>query len=407
LKWKKAPQPRHLDLAWIKGGYVNLNYEVGGGLMRKYFTLLIVCLFFMAIGGLAGAQGSPHDKLVVGVNVVGVDQLTEQQQATLIEQLRHEGVKTIRTGMSNDKYVAFIIRAYQAGIGTIAIVYPEKGGTGKHTSAVDPSIRRLWGVAAYSDNDPNGFRTWFTPRLAAVEAAGVHLACVELGNEFNTARFNGDFPDPGTKRVLGISDLNNQRDSEGQAVANGFRSYLKIMAVMREMLNHSRLNAKTTLISGGLAPEGLPGPLMYGGAGDAVSLPDTIEFLRQNGMDKLVDGYGVHFYPNNNPHQSTPERAQVIEKNGIFAACKVGDKPCWLTEWAFNNTDKSCPIDDTGRLHLVQSERTVFQTYVAQNRLGAVIYYSWSGGPKDSENQGAIFRCGALTDAGKLALNPF
>jgi hypothetical protein len=31
----------------------------------------------------------------------------------------------------------------------------------------------------------------------------------------------------------------------------------------------------------------------------------------------------------------------------------------------------------------------------------------WNGDhPGDNENTGAIFRCGALTDAGKLALSP-
>src|ERR1700733_5280135 len=41
-------------------------YEDDRGFVRKYFTLLIACLFFLAIGSLASAQGSQHDKVTGG-----------------------------------------------------------------------------------------------------------------------------------------------------------------------------------------------------------------------------------------------------------------------------------------------------------------------------------------------------
>jgi hypothetical protein len=42
-------------------------------------------------------------------------------------------------------------------------------------------------------------------------------------------------------------------------------------------------------------------------------------------------------------------------------------------------------------------------TFVRQGRLAAIIYYNWTALP-GFETQ-AIFRCGELTDAGKLALS--
>ncbi|MEO6841390.1 MAG: hypothetical protein ABI192_11550 [Bradyrhizobium sp.] len=51
-------------------------------------------------------------------------------------------------------------------------------------------------------------------------------------------------------------------------------------------------------------------------------------------------------------------------------------------------------------------ERNAFKQFAGQGRLAAAIYFFWSGSPGDRENKGAVFRCNALTDAGKLALSP-
>jgi hypothetical protein len=343
---------------------------------------------------------------LVGVNIVGPDQLDDQQQDALIAQLRHDNVKTIRTGFVNDKNVLFIIRAHKAGISTVGLVFPDQIVAGKQKSPADPTVGRHWGVPAYSDLDPEGFKNAFAPHLAALEAAGVKLVAIELGNEFNTPAFNGDFILPGSGRVLGISDLKNRNDPEGRAIAAGFLAYLKVLAVLKDIRDHSQLSKTTSIISGGLADIGIAGTVKPHGHADYVSIPDTIEFLRQNGMDKLVDAYGIHTYPNSDPHQSVPTRIQTIEQRGLFAACRQGAKQCWLTEWGFSRADKSCPIDDDVRLRLVQSERQVFLRYIQEARLAAAFYYAWSGLPKDTENEWAVFRCGGLTDAGKLAIGP-
>jgi hypothetical protein len=54
---------------------------------------------------------------------------------------------------------------------------------------------------------------------------------------------------------------------------------------------------------------------------------------------------------------------------------------------------------------LVQAERVTPKHFIDQGRLAASLYYSWDGDfPGQTENMGVIFRCGSLTDAGKLAL---
>jgi hypothetical protein len=70
---------------------------------------------------------------------------------------------------------------------------------------------------------PAAFTHAIRPMLDKLETAGVRLAACGLGNEIITSRFNGDIADPGSGRELGLQDVNNPNDAEGQAVASGYR----------------------------------------------------------------------------------------------------------------------------------------------------------------------------------------
>lgn len=292
-------------------------------------------------------------------------------------------MKTIRAGLVAYN-IDFIIKAYQRGISSVVIVFPYWG-------------KKTWSDVTLSEIKPEQLTEKTKPLLDKLEAAGVRLTAFELGNEFNTARFNSDLPDPGSGRELRLSDLNNPNDPEASAVARGYRAYLQVMAALKDVRDHSKLNQRTPIISGGLAQK-------LGGQQDEVNLLDTIEFLRQNGVEKLVDGYGVHVYPSADPHRPISARVASLEET-MFSACKQGGKPCWMTEWGFGNSAESCELHDKTRLKSVQDMRTAFQGFARQGRLAAIIYYDWTGTPGGKDSW-SIFRCGALIEDGKLALSP-
>jgi hypothetical protein len=89
----------------------------------------------------------------------------------------------------------------------------------------------------------------------------------------------------------------------------------------------------------------------------------------------------------------------------MFWACRQGAKPCWMTEWCFGNSPESCALHDVTRMRLVEDMRSAFKHFASQARLAAIIYYDWTGTPSNKDSW-AVFRCGALTDDGKLALSP-
>src|SRR5215469_12421784 len=159
----------------------------------------------------------------------------------------------------------------------------------------------------------------------ADEDAELKQMAEELGNEINNSVLNGDLPNPGTGRELRLADLNHPKDREASAVARGYHAYLQVLAVLKNLRDHSGLNQHTPIISAGLAQK-------LDGKQDEVNLQDTIEFLRQNGIDKLVDGYGIHVYPSVDLNRSVSARIASLDE-GMFSACRQGSKRCWVTEW--------------------------------------------------------------------------
>jgi hypothetical protein len=367
--------------------------------MQRFLVLAIASILFSTFFIPAALAGN----VVVGVNVVGANQLNEQQQDALFDQLQQAGVTTIRTGFG-EQFTQFLIRANKHGIYAVAVVYPTHLGTNAHVRPPAPSVGLLYGQEPMTDADPSKFEPWFTAQLAALEATGVRLAAIEVGNEINGPYFNGDFlPSLASGRVLGIADLNNPNDPEGRAIAASYRAYLQIVAVVKKVRDQSKVNHATPILSAGLADGGLPGK-KPGQKLDGVAIPSTMLFFRQNGADNLVDGYAVHVYPGGSPAAPVSTRIDELSKDA-FSLC-TAYKPCWVTEWGFNNNSQTCPLNDQSRKLEINTEREAFEDFAKQKRLAAILFYSWSGQPGAKEEVGAIVRCGALTDAGKLALSP-
>ena len=122
--------------------------------MRKViFTIANV--LFGAVTAHAVPTTALAARVVVGVNVAGVQRMNQQQDA-LIEKLRAAGVNTVRTGVSSlapaESLTNFVANAFKRGIGTIFIVNSTEGGTGLHTRPAIPPHN--WPQPPMSDADP-------------------------------------------------------------------------------------------------------------------------------------------------------------------------------------------------------------------------------------------------------------
>ncbi|WP_143271534.1 hypothetical protein [Bradyrhizobium mercantei] len=345
---------------------------------------------------------------VVGVNA-SVGSLSADQQNAILAQLHAANVHFIRSGITPDAQgVDFARRAQAQGIQIEWLVQLQyRPGA---PSRPWPNAFGVWGGPPLSAADPDQFGKYFEPLLEKLEAAGVKLAGFELGNEINSAMFNSDFSLPAEKpaqsREFNLEDLSH--DPEAQQVAKGYLQYLKLLKVIKEARARSKLNQHAPIISAGLVFNEAPQAPRTAKL-DSVGAVATLEFMRANGLDALVDGYGVHTYPwTNDPGSptATEGRRDRLQKY-VLAECRPqgsqAGKPCWITEWGIPNRDSSCPPHETNQITLVNETRTNFRSYVAAKEVLGLFYYAWL----DSREGFAIYRCNRLTDTGRLALTPF
>jgi len=146
---------------------------------------------------------------------------------------------------------------------------------------------------------------------------------------------------------------------------------------------------------------------------DMVSLPATMAFLRANSLDSLVDGYGIHTYSSSD-HPGDPaaasrrtERLESVDLYSCRPAAQPGGKPCWITECGFPDKDFSCPPRDSARTLLVREMRMNFAKAAAERRLAFIGYFAWNSDPWSKQpDADSIYRCGGLTESGRLALAP-
>ncbi len=268
-----------------------------------------------------------------------------------------------------------------------------------------------WGGHPLSSADPDQFRSYFETILAKLEKEGITLAGFELGNELNSGCFNADFPlsppPPGQATLFGLDDL--YHNPSAQPVIKGYRQYLKVLSVLKDVRDHSQLNQKTPIISFGLVTaEAPPGPAPHNKL-NAVSASATIEYMRAGGLDKLVDDYGLHTYPvgdaPGNPEAAKGRRDRLAQY--VFMQChsegSPHGKPGWVTEWGFENKDTSCPPDETKQVALVREMMDDFREYAAKKKLMALFYYTWA---EDNGDHCGVYRCNELTETGRSALQP-
>jgi hypothetical protein len=244
--------------------------------------------------------------VVIGVNVVNPMRASIADQNAVLSQLKAAHVHVIRCGISNDdKGIDYAKRAADKGIRVLLGVGAEYPPNTPNRPYQPDQFLAMWGGPPLSYADPELSRAFYQKLFDALDANGIVLAGIELGNEINWAAFNPEFLLPGEGKILSLDDLSH--DPEGKQIAKGFLQYVKIMAVLKEVRDHSRLNRSTPLLSAGMvsAPDGEK--LYNNKKEDMVSLPATITFLRANGLDSLVDGYGIHTYPSL-IIQATPRR---------------------------------------------------------------------------------------------------
>lgn len=301
----------------------------------------------------SGAQGLDVHR---GVNETHLTWKTSDEREKIIEDMRQAGVGSVRVSLSPpyDKSIDSIdllARKNLSVLLVVEIVWPQLAA---QNATRRPGRGPIWSVVPLSQLDPAFFREQFGALWREIEKRHVQLDAIELGNEINWAA----------------------------------------LVVVKQLRDESAYNRGAKIIPAGLTA--MPATFAANVGAEYVDTNETLDILKADGLDALVDGYGVHIYPN--PNQTQTERAREFET--VLRSCAAGGHghPCWLTEWGVRQPNLACPSDESKRVPLIRETLERIAANVRQKRIGGSYYYDWDDQPIEY----AVWRCGGLTEDGKV-----
>ncbi|MDR3496440.1 MAG: hypothetical protein P4L82_17715 [Ancalomicrobiaceae bacterium] len=361
----------------------------------RLLLFLSLCLPFVSLNIAWATSSATAAQCAVGVNVNSFQNFSTDEQMTIVDQLKQNGVGYVRTSLRPDDKNMTLAKALQtAGIGLVLnIGWKVDANAPERQEYPRPHIRA---ARPLSRIDPGLSRDYFQTVFDKLDAYGVTLAGIEVGNEINWVDFNGDFPMPGRGKALSLGELS--QDPVGKQVADGLVKYVQLLVLLKQVRDRSKLNPHVPIISAGMATVS-GGKWQADNKLDGVSIPVTYAFLRAHGLDALVDGYGVHSYPpqvTGDDKTALPQLRKYLNDN-IFPNGNA--KPFWLTEWGFGS-DGSAAAENQ-RAHSVAATRAYFDNLCKQGRLKGVFWYMWNAPGNDS-----IYRTGRLMPSGRLVVAP-
>src|SRR5262249_16914365 len=135
-------------------------------------------------------------KCDVGVNVNSFQNFSAAEQQTIVEQLKHSGVNYVRTSLRPDDKNMTLAKTLQSqGIGLVLEVGAAFSPNAPLRAA--DSKRSMRSAMPLSYIDPERSQAFYQTVFDKLDAYGVSLAGIEVGNEINWPDFNADFPLPG------------------------------------------------------------------------------------------------------------------------------------------------------------------------------------------------------------------
>lgn len=330
-----------------------------------------------------------------GVNRLNLAWLERTDQERILREIADSGATHVRLSLSRP--VAKSIDALEIAnrLGLRILLEIQLSNKSYYPDSVRPrtGFGRIWDINRLSDLDLDRYRVGLASALQRIDALGIRLDAVEPGNEINLAGYNGDlavYEKPGRATPRHLSEL---RDPE--AFGKGLDNYVEALKITRDGVRASA-NSKAIIVSAGLSDMGAKEADRQGM--ERLDPGEVIALLKARGMDALVDAYGIHIYP---ARKDKAAITSIVTKLLDFCAPADRGRPCWVTEWGIANTLRNCPVDDREREGAMTAMRTVFERFSEENRLNAAYYYDW-----DTQQNYRLWRCGALSPAGALAIEP-
>jgi hypothetical protein len=332
--------------------------------------------------------------VIVGINRTNLAWETAEVRKSTMEAMRSAGIRVIRLSWREPEQSMLEVLDHAAAHDmAVLIEIPIAKRVVREGAEPRAGNNRLGRRYRLSDLDLDRFQSLLEEIATAVDERPLRLVALQVGNEINWADFNGDLPllEPGR----GYQQIDALPAPHREAFERGLQLYSRALRKLQIFRDRTPALAGVPILTAGLTEIT---EFVAASGGTMIGRAATLQGLEARGGLAAVDGVALHIYrPFHKevaraPMESAPILAAELAPCGTRA---TANKPCWITEFGSSLPSGSCPPNDSRRAGQID----VFFDEImraGKRTVAGAFYYDWDQGP-----QWAVFRCDAVTDAGR------
>jgi hypothetical protein len=349
--------------------------------LRLKIALIIVLVSpFFGADPSVSRQGQTK---MLGVNRPGIAWVkSDQSWQNTIDDMAGQNVQALRLAMLPPfSHTLDIIQyAKSKGMQVLVIVpltqniYYPKDNVSREPSREFPEIRRL------SRLDVEMVDKYWSDIFLECEKRKIYIDAIQVGNEINSAQFNGDLPILSSGRIVRAADgIDEQTWSDFKL---GMRRVVESTLVIKKAITASDLKVRPKILSGSLV---LQDENWISKSGNVTVDPSlALKLMLGYNVGEYVDIYSIHIYPYFKPFMNIDNFQEDVRRqiDGLMLpllALTNDEKSWWVTEWGISSRVKTKPNVDRKSLYcryLAALDKSGANSYVS-----ATFIYDWDENP--------------------------
>jgi hypothetical protein len=315
--------------------YPRLTRQIHNGGQGSSIRKGLVVAIVLFVSSLAAAQAT--DRLL-GVNRDGLAWLKpDEAWMATIDRMAGASVPAVRMNLLSlfSKTLDVVAYAGKKNIKVVLVIpltfhdFYSAGATPRPREGNFREINRI------SQIDLDRFTQIWNSVVNEIDSRGLRVLAFEIGNEFNSAYFNGDLP-----IVKGGAILSAQTAREYSFWPDfeaGMRKLVDVARIVATSVRNTESLHDTKVLLG--APAKAQTDWLRR-SGNALADPKpALRTLSDLGIQNYVDGYAVHIYPDLAKIRPA-KRIDALRRQLDLAFAPLSatfglQKPFWITEWGF------------------------------------------------------------------------
>jgi hypothetical protein len=319
---------------------------------------------------------------MLGVNRPGIVWVTpDKSSRSIIDAMAMQHVEALRMALvpPTSRVLDIVEYAHKRGIKTLLLLPLTQKAFYRSKSSARPASRKFPAVSRLSQLDTTLVQELWVKTLEEAKLRDLDIAAVQVGNEINSAQFNGDLPI--LQKGLIVNSSNKSQQEFWSNFEVGLQRTSEATRIVKQSIQLSGLRHQPQVLVGSMVRQD---DRWIENSGNVTVEPDlAFRTLLTYLKDDAADLYSIHIYPDirETKNADTFEKQTVSQIDSLMRPLlKISNvqKKWWITEWGIPSNFNIAE----GRRALYCRYLSALRSSSANRYVTATFVYDWDENPQ-------------------------